>query len=294
MSSNRTDKGQSAYRFTAHLGAAVWFRQSSAGVSNRWRACQSVGGRANPSAGVPIGRRASQVAPLRFPGGGLFRQSVCGRANRSTGVTSGAPTFPGRRFVNRRGDIHVARVAGGNMRDRGGLVPPIGRRACQSVGRCIKPSAGVTSGAPTSPGRRFVNRRGDIHVARVAGGNMRDRGGLVPPIVGGRIKPSAGVSNRLRASQVAPLRFPGGGLVPSIGRRASQVAPLRFLGGGLVPSIVGGRIKPSTGVTSGAPAFPGRRFVNRRGDIHVARMAGGNMQERWIEASARGRQEYIK
>ena len=154
-----------------------------------WRACQTVGGRANPSAGGK---------PL-------------------AGVTSGAPTSPGQRFVNRRGDIHVARMAGGNMQDRGSLIPPIGRRACQSVGGrakpstgvtsgaptfpgrrfgSVKPSAGVTSGAPTSPGRRFVppnrstgvtsgapafpgrrfvNRRGDIHVARVAGGNMRER-----------------------------------------------------------------------------------------------------------------------
>ena len=155
--------------------AAVWFRQIG------WRACQSVGRRANRSAGVPIGWRASQVAPLRFLGGGLVP------SNRSAGVTSGAPTFPGRRFVNRRGDIHVARMAGGNMRDRGGLVPSIHLRACQSVG--------------------------------------------------GRVNRSAGVPNRLRASQVAPLRLPGGSLVPPNRWRASQVAFLRFPGGGL--SIVG-------------------------------------------------------
>ena len=189
MSSNGTDKEQSAYRFTAHLGVAVWTCRSanpSAGVSNRWR--------------------ASQVAPLRFPGDGVQSivgatfmspgwqvgicrtaavcsanclracQSICGRANPSAGVTSGAPTSPGRRFINRRGDIHVARVAGGNMRDRGGLVPPIHLRACQSVGGRAKPLTGVTSGAPTFPGRRFVS-------------------------------PSC-----RRASQVAFLRFPGGGL----------------------------------------------------------------------------------
>ena len=75
--------------------AAVWFRQSVGG-RHKWR---------------PYVSRAAV----------WFRQSVGGRANRSTGVISGAPTSPGRRFINRRGDIHVARVADGNMRDRGGL-----------------------------------------------------------------------------------------------------------------------------------------------------------------------------
>ena len=175
MSSNGTDKEQSAYRFTAHLGAAVW-------------TCRSAKPLSGVTSGAPTfpGRRFSSAKPL-------------------SGVTSGAPTSPGRRFINRRGDIHVARVAGGNMRDRGGLVPSI---VC---GRA-KPLSGVTSGAPTSPGRRFVNRRGDIHVARMAGGNMQDRGSLFHQSVGGRIKPLAGVSNRWRASQVAPQRFPGGGL----------------------------------------------------------------------------------
>ena len=82
------------------------------------------------------------------------------------------------------------------MRERGGCGPWFGRTV---------PSAGVTSGAPTFLGRRFVNCRGDIHVARMAGGNMRDRGSLFRQSL-------AGVSNRWRASQVAPLRFPGGGL----------------------------------------------------------------------------------
>ena len=307
MSSNGTDKEQSAYRFTAHLGAAVWTCRSanpSAGVTSgaptflgrQFSSAKPLSGvtsgaptfpgrrfgSVNRLAGVPIGWRASQVAPLRFPGGGLsivgatfmspgwqagicgtaavwFRQigwrayqTVGGRANRLTGVTSGAPTSPGRRFG--------------------------------SVNRL----AGVTSGAPTFPGRRFINRRGDIHVARVAGGNMQDRGGLFR-------QSSAGVSNRWRAYQTVYGRHKWRPYVSRaavwfrpIGWRASQVAPLRFPGGSLVPP------NRLTGVTSGAPAFPGRRFVNRRGDIHVARMAGGNMRERWIETSARGRQEYIK
>ena len=131
------------------------------------------------------------------------------------------------------------------MRDRGGLVPPnrltgvpIGRRACQSVCGRINRSAGVTSGAPTFPGRRFVNRRGDIHVARVAGGNMQDRGGLVPPNrltgvpIGRRACQSVDGRHKWRpyVSRAAVWFRP-------IGWRASQVAPLRFPGGGL--SIVG-------------------------------------------------------
>ena len=285
--------------------AAVWFRQLSAGVPNRWRASQVAPLRfpgdglvpPNPLAGVPIGRRASQVAPLRSLVGGLsivgatfmspgwqvgicgtaavwFRQSVGGRIKPSAGVTSGVPAFPRRRFGS-------AKSVGGRHKWRPCVsraavwFRQIGLRASQVAflrflgGGLVPPnrSAGVTSGAPTFLGRRFVNRRGDIHVARVAGGNMQDRGSLVPPI-GWRAYQTVYGRHKWR---------------PYVSRAAVWFR-----------QSVGGRAKPSTGVTSGVPTSPGRRFVNRRGDIHVARVAGGNMRERWIETSARGRQEYIK
>ena len=94
------------------------------------------------------------------------------------------------------------------MRDRGGLVPPIGWRAYQTVDGRAKPLTGVTSGAPTFPGRRF----GSANRWRAC------------QSVGGRHKWHPYVSR-------AAVWF------RQIGRRASQVAPLRFPGGGL--SIVG-------------------------------------------------------
>ena len=269
--------------------AAVWFRQSLAGVSNRWRAYQtvygrhkwrpyvsrvavwfrqsvggrhkwrpyvsrvavwfrqSVGGRHKwrpyvSRAAVwfrPIGWRASQVAFLRFPGGGL---SIVGATFMSPGWQAGICGTAAVWFRQSLAGV------------------PIGRRACQSVCGGGKPLAGVTSGAPTFPRRRFVNRRGDIHVARMAGGNMRDRGGLVRQSL-------AGVSNRWRACQTVYGRHKWRPCVSRaavwfrpIGWRASQVAPLRLPGGGLVPP------NRLTGVTSGAPTFPGRQFgsANRR------------------------------
>ena len=165
--------------------------------------------------------RASRVAPLRFPCGGLRR------CVGHPGVTSGAPTFPVRRFVavcrssglpGWRSCVSRAAVRDGAAVFRASRVAPL-RFPCGGLWRCVG-FPGVTSGASTFPVRWFaaVRRSSGRHEWR--------------PYVS-RAAVCGGVSVS-RALRVASLRFPCGGLWRCVG---------------------------FPGVTSGAPTFPVRWLV---------------------------------